>query len=105
MNCLACQGVVRTNSIEEFGDPIDVPTSLWTIQETDTKTPPPPKPDYGNIMRSASIVGVPRHHNNVPRRCHSTVAASVEDQPKLVRSCGMRRDWSFEDLRKTTLTA
>lgn len=111
MNCLACQGVVRTNSIDEFGDLIDVPTGLWRIEETDeisTKSAPlkqPPKPDYGK-MRSTSSVGVPRDKKvkNVPRRCNSTIAGSVEDQPKLVRSCGMRRDWSFEDLRKT-LTA
>lgn len=109
MNCLACQGVVRTDSIEEFGDLIDVPTGLSTIEETDevsTKTAPlkqPPKPDYGK-MRSVSTISVPRDQKkvkNVPRRCNSTIAGSVEDQPKLVRSCGMRRDWSFEDLRKT----
>lgn len=112
MNCLACQSVVRTNSIEEFGDLIDVPTGLWTIEETSEisiKSAPlkqPPKPDYGT-MRSTSSVVVPRDKKvvkNVPRRCNSTIAGSVEDQPKLVRSSGMRRDWSFEDLRKT-LTA
>ncbi|KAK1356558.1 hypothetical protein POM88_049814 [Heracleum sosnowskyi] len=114
MNCLSCQSVVRTTSMEELGDLIDFPTGLWPIdEETDeisTKTAPveqPPKPDYGK-MRSASTVGVPRHDdkkvNNVHRRCNSTVAGSVEDKPKLVRSCGMRREWSFEDLRKT-LTA
>ncbi|KAL8089030.1 uncharacterized protein LOC141695706 [Apium graveolens] len=112
MNCLACQGVVRTNSIKEFGELIDVPLAagLWTNEETDeipTKSAPlkqPPKPDYGK-MRSTSNVGAPFNHKkvkiNVPRRCNSTIAGSIEDQPKLVRSSGMRRDWSFEDLRKT----
>ncbi|KAL9666407.1 hypothetical protein QQ045_000738 [Rhodiola kirilowii] len=33
------------------------------------------------------------HH----RRCQSELGADVA--PKLVRSSGMRRDWSFEDLR------
>lgn len=28
-------------------------------------------------------------------------ADEEEEEPKLVRSCGMRRDWSFEDLRRT----
>ncbi|GFS32574.1 hypothetical protein Acr_00g0023280 [Actinidia rufa] len=34
-------------------------------------------------------------------RLHSISGlGEYEDGPRLVRSCGMRRDWSFEDLRK-----
>lgn len=103
MNCLACQSIVRTNS-EKEGDFFHVTTGLWTIEETEeisTKMSPP-KPDYGK-MRSASSLNVPHDKKvmkNVPRRCHSSVVGSIEDQPKLVRSSGMRRDWSFEDLRQ-----
>ena len=103
MNCLACQGVVRTNSDNE-GDFYYKTSGLWIIEEKDEilTQSAPLKPDYGKMRSSSSII-VPlvKNFKNVPRRSHSTVAGLVEDQPKLVRSSGMRRDWSFEDLRRT----
>lgn len=104
MNCLACQSVSRTNS-ENEGDLIDITIGLRIILEKDEISAKMeyPKPKYGK-MRCASSINVPPD-KNIHRRCHSTVAGSVEGQPKLVRSCGMRRDWSFEDLRRHTLKA
>ena len=65
------------------------------------------------VDRSWSGNLVPRHYEKMRNeskekparvghhRLHSISGfGGYEDGPRLVRSCGMRRDWSFEDLRK-----
>ncbi|KAK2662508.1 hypothetical protein Ddye_001082 [Dipteronia dyeriana] len=57
---------------------------------------PPPPPPYEQI-RNAST-----NRKKNCRRFHSTGAVyDGADEPRLVRSAGMRRDWSFEDLAQT----
>ncbi|KAK4389912.1 UNVERIFIED_CONTAM: hypothetical protein Sradi_4895900 [Sesamum radiatum] len=65
----------------------------------------PPQPSFRK-MRSRSNFGTNKLRMMSPalHRVHSTSqAASYESAPatpRLVRSSGMRRDWSFEDLRR-----
>ncbi|KAK8478279.1 hypothetical protein V6N13_073347 [Hibiscus sabdariffa] len=35
---------------------------------------------------------------------YESKGGDIDSKPKLVRSCGMRRDWILEDLRKMTTT-
>ncbi|XP_057475966.1 uncharacterized protein LOC130763967 [Actinidia eriantha] len=57
----------------------------------------PPRP-YEKMKSGSTVAGKNakvRHH-----RVHSSGRIGYEGEPMLVRSSGMRRDWSFEDLRK-----
>nr|DAD24050.1 TPA_asm: hypothetical protein HUJ06_025513 [Nelumbo nucifera] len=67
-------------------------------------TPPP----YNKIMRSESPTEMKNNRKKGHRRIHSTgaVAFGMETgtgEPRLLRSGGMRRDWSFEDLTQTRI--
>ncbi|KAK4420308.1 hypothetical protein Salat_1981000 [Sesamum alatum] len=71
-----------------------------------TTTSKPPQPNFRK-MRSRSNLGTNKFMRKTSpalHRVHSTSqAASYESAPatpRLVRSSGMRRDWSFEDLRR-----
>ncbi|MCL7049855.1 hypothetical protein MKW94_002726 [Papaver nudicaule] len=63
---------------------------------------PPPYEQIGNGSSVPTSKGRRGHH----RRIHSTGILAFEGrngesgEPRLMRSCGMRRDWSFENLRQ-----
>ncbi|KAI3469149.1 hypothetical protein Pfo_025812 [Paulownia fortunei] len=64
-----------------------------------------PKPNFRK-MRSRSNLGPTNKSKKTPPPLHrihnsgpSALFGSAPPTPRLVRSSGMRRDWSFEDLR------
>ncbi|KAK3183025.1 hypothetical protein Dsin_030311 [Dipteronia sinensis] len=97
INCLACQ---RTDSKREHGHhghDIYRNFSSCCIKKVERSwsgnLAPPSPPPYEQI-RNAS-----KNRKKNCRRLHSTGAVyDGADEPRLVRSAGMRRDWSFEDL-------
>ncbi|KAK4363370.1 hypothetical protein RND71_018611 [Anisodus tanguticus] len=53
-------------------------------------------------MRAMSLLGQENKVKKGSRRIHNSGPMEfMSDTPKLARSSGMRRDWSFEDLRQT----
>ncbi|TXG54303.1 hypothetical protein EZV62_019559 [Acer yangbiense] len=93
INCLACQ---RTNSNKEHdGHDFYRNLSSCCMKKVERRSwsgnlAPPPPPPYEQMNNN-------RKKNC--RRLHSTGAVyDGADEPRLVRSAGMRRDWSFEDL-------
>lgn len=99
-NCLTFQVLEKNNSINEkdqFGEPEKV--TFCCVSRTWSG-------NYEQIRSEAmSVTGNPKKIKKGHRRLNTihTINESKgyeEDaQPRLVRSCGMRRDWSFEDLR------
>ncbi|KAM7525423.1 hypothetical protein LguiA_015325 [Lonicera macranthoides] len=92
LNCLSCQNVQRTDSIKELREGQDgeekAQFRMWA-----------PRPF--EQMRTTSAIMVPKKVNTHHHRIHSSGVVPFDDgQPKLVRSCGMRRDWSFENVRQ-----
>lgn len=57
---------------------------------------------YDKMVRNRSSLPVVRRVKQGHRRLYSAeiVVYGDLDEPKLVRSSGIRRDWSFEDLKK-----
>ncbi|RAL54739.1 hypothetical protein DM860_001867 [Cuscuta australis] len=110
LNCLSCH-YTRTSSV---GGGLDA-MGAATNEEDEPKTP---RFRLMSLKRlqvdrswSGNLVGRPpagRKNEtsssgsgggkNLVQRRHS--GPIVCDTPRLVRSCGMRRDWSFEDLRQ-----
>ncbi|XP_022923493.1 uncharacterized protein LOC111431168 [Cucurbita moschata] len=84
LNCLSCQLLQRTDS---------------------ERDPDPQHQNYYSVQiepsgRSWSALPEDQAPPVAPRRLHSSGPISLgSKEPKLVRSSGMRRDWSFEDLR------
>lgn len=110
LNCLTCQGIPRTNSDKE-GENLRL--GLGKLERSSwTGNLGPPRPNINSnyekmkTLRSASSLVPPKKvaKNKAPLRFHSSGSIGSfndeEEEPKLVRSCGMRRDWSFEDLRQ-----
>ncbi|WOK92734.1 hypothetical protein Cni_G01425 [Canna indica] len=96
LNCLSCGGYTMSPSVD---DTAPIMPRCWSGE----LTPPP----YAHL-RSRSIAGNPDDKKKIHRKVSSTgspllggmeVREAATDQPRLVRSRGMRRDWSFEDLR------
>ncbi|KAK7309620.1 hypothetical protein RJT34_06502 [Clitoria ternatea] len=54
----------------------------------------PELPKDCELPKSGAISKVKAEH----RRAHSTGNVPYDSEPKLIRSSGMRRDWSFENL-------
>ncbi|KAL5791436.1 hypothetical protein ACOSP7_000030 [Xanthoceras sorbifolium] len=98
LNCLTCQTLQRTDSEKEYGHEIYRTLCCIKVERSwsGNLTPPPP-PAYEQ-MRNGSMVAT-KNRKKSCRRLHSTGAVyDGTDEPRLVRSAGMRRDWSFEDL-------
>ncbi|XP_060182553.1 uncharacterized protein LOC132612269 [Lycium barbarum] len=107
LNCLTCQVLKRTDSHDELREKIN-----------DVQRKSNFRLFSGEIERnwSGNLVSKSRFEK---RRAHSLLAQEnkvkkdsrriynsgpmefLTDTPKLARSPGMRRDWSFEDLRQT----
>ncbi|XP_028789245.1 uncharacterized protein LOC114758043 [Neltuma alba] len=95
LSCLTCSQVLqKTDSFREYSS--EKP-GLRKVRCT-----PVERTWSGNIAledqdrRQEPLVKIKREH----RRAHSTGSAAFPGsvEPRLVRSPGMRRDWSFEDL-------
>ncbi|GAV58036.1 hypothetical protein CFOL_v3_01572 [Cephalotus follicularis] len=103
LDCLSCQVLQRTNSDNELEHVPRKPyreTCFAMVERgswSGNLNPPPPPYEKMRSGKSMLIEKVKKGH----RRLHSTgtVAFEGSGEPRLVRSCGMRRDWSFEDLR------
>lgn len=97
LNCLTC----RTNS-EKFSHDSERYRKICCISCSGTLASPPyeqiREPVTSQSMQLVSSKKVKKVH----RRFKSTSVAAFEEntEPRLVRSAGMRRDWSFEDLRQ-----
>ncbi|XP_010516694.1 PREDICTED: uncharacterized protein LOC104792275 [Camelina sativa] len=91
LNCLACHILQRTDSDRDIGSRKD--SNLNESFATSR---------YEKMRRNRSSLPVPRRVNKGHRRLYSAemVVYGDLDEPKLVRSSGIRRDWSFEDLKK-----
>ncbi|KAG8382486.1 hypothetical protein BUALT_Bualt05G0082300 [Buddleja alternifolia] len=114
MNCLKrmdSEEDVRANKLNELQDSNKPNFSLLLgmVERSFSGTLTPnfrPKPNYPK-MRSRSNLGPTKKPNNGPTPLHlahncgpAAAFESSQATPRLVRSSGMRRDWSFEDLRR-----
>lgn len=112
LNCLTCQVLQRTDSSgserdHNYGKAKKACNRKLCCVNVDRSwsgnlTPPP---YYEQIEKSAPLLGEHEKKkaaakNAGHRRLFSTggVAYEGSTEPKLVRSAGMRRDWSFENL-------
>ncbi|XP_034675150.1 uncharacterized protein LOC117906277 [Vitis riparia] len=92
LNCLNCgPALQRTDSDTQkrYEDRSRLRLCRGVERSWSGNLAPPPSP-YGS-MRHGSAKKAGKGH----RRLNS-----VGEEPKLIRSGGMRRDWSFEDLRQ-----
>lgn len=108
LNCLTCQAQRRENldldcgCIKEEG-----PYNLCCVMVDRNWSGPLASPSYEHISRSGPLGLRTKKAKKGHRRLRSIAASSVGEKPqagtgeaRLVRSSGMRRDWSFENLRK-----
>ncbi|XP_038725797.1 uncharacterized protein LOC120016898 [Tripterygium wilfordii] len=102
LNCLTCQSSQRTNSEQEYCNRGKQCKKIFCIK-VDRSWSGNLNPQPYKQIRSGSKVVAAQKMRNCHRRLNSTGAVIFEGsgaEPRLVRSCGMRRDWSFEDLRQ-----
>ncbi|KAL6629342.1 hypothetical protein ACP70R_029107 [Stipagrostis hirtigluma subsp. patula] len=82
--------------------PLRTPGSAALLADDDDDGGQPQLVDGGGEQTTTSDGKKPPPPNKVVRKCKSTVQgvdpAQLIQGPKLRRSSGMRRDWSFEDL-------
>lgn len=97
LNCLACSQVVKTDSPIECAPEspslrksrsMAVDRGSWSGNNINVT---PPHERHGTRGPMAKIK---REH----RRTQSAADAFHQGEPRLIRSPGMRRDWSFENL-------
>ncbi|CAK7356142.1 unnamed protein product [Dovyalis caffra] len=102
LNCLSCQDLQRSGSEREWLQCKSHRNKLSCIKEERSWSGNLSLPCYGEMGRNSTAVAARKVIKKEPRRLNSTggVAFKGCEEPKLVRSSGMRRDWSFEDLRK-----
>ncbi|XP_068636016.1 uncharacterized protein [Aristolochia californica] len=117
LSCLTCQGLQRTDSGPTL-EPLDN-----HFENLSSGTPrkrsgclgcdPRERLRKGSSFASSSSSSSSLSSSKAPRKTlrkfatsatanmkeHAAAAVGLE-QPRLVRSSGMRRDWSFEDLQK-----
>ncbi|KAH7668696.1 hypothetical protein IHE45_11G028100 [Dioscorea alata] len=95
LSCITCRPLSRSSSEREpeldlnlgFGQCCGSGGGAWSPRSI---TPP-----YAHLSKSGPIGPAP---DSVIKAHHRKVS-STAGEPVLVRSGGMRRDWSFEDLR------
>lgn len=101
LNCLiTCQETQRTNSDKDIVHEKRYGKICCINIERSWSGNLSPQP-YEKI-RSGSMMIATKKVKKGHCRLNSTGAVAFEGSggPRLVRSCGMRRDWSFEDLRE-----
>lgn len=100
MNCLTCQALPRTQSDRENRG-YETPSTrgksccLYVPRRWSTELTTPSSYDSIKIDDDHHISSSNVHKKARTRRVRSECGGN---EPKLVRSSGMRRDWSFEDL-------
>ncbi|KAJ9152449.1 hypothetical protein P3X46_026014 [Hevea brasiliensis] len=97
LNCLTCQDLQRNNSGTEY-DQESIYRNLCCIKVERSWSGNLSPPPYEKIGKSSMTITRKIKKNH--RRLNSTGAIAFKEsgEPKLMRSSGMRRDWSFEDL-------
>ncbi|OVA02946.1 hypothetical protein BVC80_9095g153 [Macleaya cordata] len=99
ISCLNCQTSKRSDREPDCGLRL---CCIGVDRSWSGNLTPPPYEQIGN----GSSVGVTSKGRKGHRRIHSTGVLAFEGrsgdsgEPRLLRSCGMRRDWSFENLRQ-----
>ncbi|PON45337.1 hypothetical protein PanWU01x14_259480 [Parasponia andersonii] len=107
LNCLSCQVLQRTdsdverdNSVEKYSYEKLLFLNVGRSWSGNLVAPSPCK----ELIKSGSMLVSPKKAKGTlgHRRLQSTGAFIFEGttEPRLARSCGMRRDWSFENLRQ-----
>ncbi|XP_055821229.1 uncharacterized protein LOC129889802 [Solanum dulcamara] len=106
LNCLTCQVLKRTDSHEELRKKINNVHEKSNFRlfsggiERKWSGNLVQKPRF-ETTRARSLVGKENKAKKGSRRIHNSGPMDfLTDSPKLARSPGMRRDWSFEDLRQ-----
>ncbi|KAK6934988.1 hypothetical protein RJ641_035143 [Dillenia turbinata] len=101
LNCLTCQGLPRTDSDGHLREEIHSDLCC-TKGERSWSGNLPPQP-YEKIRKGPYYTEEMKKDEKAPRhrRLLTTgdIAFEGTGEPRLIRSSGMRRDWSFEDLR------
>ncbi|KAK8560816.1 hypothetical protein V6N13_026251 [Hibiscus sabdariffa] len=110
LNCWTCPVLQRTNSNNDvdFGKEKGISRFFCVKVNRSWSGNTSPQP-YEQIGKEPSNSGIPpkkikkgsRQFNTFDNTTYGTMGfkANVEGEPRLVRSSGMRRDWSFENLR------
>ncbi|XP_068649580.1 uncharacterized protein [Aristolochia californica] len=114
LSCLTCQGLQRTDSYLGL-EPLNQP-----FERLSSETPGKRSGSLGcaprERLRQGSSFSSRASSSKGPRKTLRKLATSATakmeehaaaalgaDPPRLVRSSGMRRDWSFEDLQKVVV--
>ncbi|CAL5359606.1 hypothetical protein ACSBR2_037528 [Camellia fascicularis] len=99
LNCLACQSLPRVDSEHELSERCGVDKHHFVIRwpkvDRNWSGHLVPMP-YEKGRNESGIMG--KRAKSGHRRVHNDGPMGFENKPRLVRSSGMRRDWSFEDL-------
>ncbi|KAG9454493.1 hypothetical protein H6P81_007397 [Aristolochia fimbriata] len=118
LSCLTCQGLQRTDSdkcLDEHIQPFERLTTGAAARKRSgcLGCSPRERLRKGSSSFTATSSSIPPQSKAARLRKYATTAtANMEEhaaaavgteQPRLVRSSGMRRDWSFEDLQKKVL--
>ncbi|KAG6490449.1 uncharacterized protein LOC122004604 [Zingiber officinale] len=118
LNCLSCGGYESPSPKRKASSEQDGLSWMSRCCGVDRSwsgnlTPPPP-PAYGTLRsgsaKYSSHGGGEAREMGQHRRIWSTGSALMEEEmseaeePRLVRSRGMRREWSFEDVQKSNTT-
>ncbi|CAI9095358.1 OLC1v1031291C1 [Oldenlandia corymbosa var. corymbosa] len=104
LNCL--KGMKRTDSDTEMRDTLcqekaNIHRFLTRIERSWSGNIGE-APNFGKMRTGSSLMADPKAKVDHPYRTRHSAPAHAFDaaSPRLVRSSGMRRDWSFEDLRR-----
>lgn len=103
LNCLTCHQLRRIESEEELNEKYDTVgtphfVQTWSKVDRSWSGNLAPRP-YDKLIKNKSGDMVGKKGQKGHQRGHSG-PVGYQDGPRLVRSAGMRRDWSFEDLRQ-----
>ncbi|GMI71758.1 hypothetical protein like AT5G46770 [Hibiscus trionum] len=102
LNCWTCPVLQRTNSKNnaDLGKEKGISRFFCVKISRSWSGNTSPQP-YEQIGKEPSNSGSPRRLNMFDNTSYGTMRfeANIGDEPRLVRSSGMRRDWSFENLR------
>ena len=109
LNCLTCQQMQRSDSERQCSH--EKPCRKLCCVKIDRSWSgniSPPPYEQINISKSGPVaIGVIKKKKKEHRRLNSAGSIAFKGnhgEPRLVRSSGMRRDWSFENLRQRMAT-
>ncbi|XP_059655096.1 uncharacterized protein LOC132302263 [Cornus florida] len=104
LNCLTCQSLQRVDSERDCSKNYQQDKSnlslCWSkVERSWSGNLGTPRPYNKMRNESSGFVGTTKRVKKGHHRVHTSASLQFESStPRLVRSCGMRRDWSFEDL-------